>query len=318
MDVGMLSIVSSAVQLLQRVIPHALLPVRSTPSQVATHLQKVHQATGVPMGRPAMVAQQSPFTRARQLLLSKAHQDISGTRREFATNIVEDSNAALRSGNKKLAGHILATGLATVLPAWRGAVNDENISMPEALHRGWQGNLGRGVSALIASADQKLHLVQFEANADLVHGNPFRDALLDAIRENPRITVNYRHSITNAALLNNEGRHGEALATLRSSPHHEPIMSYSNAPSSTPSSDVASRDLSTAHERLYMFGNFVNGDGEAPPGAIGQEVQYARDNPDALAIRGLVQSVGAELYRIGAYREVLDTVRPPLPPKPAA
>ena len=180
---------------------------------------------------------------------------------------------------------------------------------------GWRANLGRGVSALIARVDDQLHRVQLDANANIVHDQPSRDALLKAIRADGSITAAYRHAITNAAVLYNQGRRDEALAMLRDAPAHQDIATYFTVSGGTRGSDSAHRALSTAHDELDKFQALVNGDGEAPIGALGRQMSHARENPDVLCTRGLVQSVGAELFRIGAYSEVLATVRPPLPPR---
>jgi len=238
----------------------------------------------------------------------------SGARHEFALDTIKNADRARRNGDNTAAGKILATGLATFFPKTAVAGSD-TPSKFDAIHAGWQANLGRGVTALIARVDDQLHKVQFDANADVVHGEPSRDALLEAIRGNGGITTAYRHAITEAARLNNEGRHDEALLALRTAPAHQDIMAYFGAPPRAPGSDKAQRALSTAHEALYAFGNLVNGDDEAPSGLMGQQVSYARENPDLLRTRGLVQSVGAELFSVGAYSDVLDTVLPPVPPR---
>jgi len=239
----------------------------------------------------------------------------AGVRRDFAMDTVKNANAALRSGDKARAGTILATGLATLVPTRVAAAGDDAAFNPDILHEGWQANLARGVTALIARADDQLHKVQLDANTDVVHGHPSREGLLEAlIRFDGDITATYRHAITRAAVLNNEGRHDEALAALREAPAHQAIMNHFAVPTGAPGSDGSHRALSTADEALYRFQTLVNGDDTAT-GILGQQVSYARDNPDVLRIRGLVQSVGAELFRVGAYRDVLDTVRPPVPPR---
>lgn len=119
----------------------------------------------------------------------------------------------------------------------------------------------------------------------------------------------------NAAALNNEGRHDEALMALRASPRYQSHLHF-RAQTKVPGSDhAASRALSMGHEELDKFTTLVNGDGDAPAGVSGQNISYARENPDVIRTRGLVQSVGADLFRLGAYRDVLVTVRPPIPPR---
>ena len=239
----------------------------------------------------------------------------SGARREFAIGTIENANAAVRSGDKTRAETILATGLATFFPIREATAGGDTTFKPDALHAGWQANLGRGVTALIARVDDQLHKLQLDANADVVHGHPSRDALLEKVQEDGSITATYRHAITNAAVLNNEGRHDEALAALRTVPAHQAIMTYFAGPAGAPGSNKAYHALSTAHEALHGFQDLVNGDGDAPSGFLGQQVSYAREHPDVLRTRGLVQSVAAELFRVGAYLDVLDMVPPPVPPR---
>lgn len=247
--------------------------------------------------------------------MSRIAERESGPRLEYALDTIKKAERERSNGNKTASYTYLALGLATLCPTTAAVAGSDTPFKLGAMHAGWQANLGRGVTALIARADDQLHKLQLDANTDVVHGEPSRDALLEAIRENAGITAAYRHAITKAALLNNEGRHDEALTALRTAPKHRDIMAYFAAPSRAPGSDKAQSVLSTAHEALYAFGNLVNGDDDAPSGFLGQQVSYARENPDLLRTRGLVQSVGAELFRVGAYSDVLDTVLPPVPPR---
>ncbi|WP_250634133.1 hypothetical protein [Pinirhizobacter soli] len=316
MDVDVPPMLSFTPAMFHRVLPRVFMSANSQGSSVSAQLGNVRHAGPTAFGRPAIPT--SPHSRARELLLEKA-QLKPGASREFAINIVKNAGAARCKGDYALAGHILATGLATFFSASGAAAGDDTPSKPDAVHAGWQANLGRGVAALIARAETQLQMVQQDANADVVDHHPSRDGLLEAlIRFDGGITATYRLAIVRATMLTNEGRHDEALAALREAPAHQAIMNHFAAPVGAPGSDSSLRALSTAHDALDKFQTLVNGDDDAPTGSLGQQVSYARDNPDVLRVRGLVQSVGAELFRVGDYGAVLDTVRPPLPPRVSA
>ncbi|WP_250626651.1 hypothetical protein [Pinirhizobacter soli] len=155
--------------------------------------------------------------------------------------------------------------------------------------------------------------MQIDADVDIVNWDKSRDTLLDAIRRDGSITATCRQAITNATVLNNEGRHGEALAVLRADRAYQDIMAYFGAPEDASGSTQARFDLAVWDSELNSFQTLVNGASEAPAGAFGAYVSHGRENPDVLRTRGLIQSVGTELFRIGAYSDVQDTVRPPVP-----
>jgi len=236
-----------------------------------------------------------------------ARQQVTLGYRDFAVDTIKNANTALRSGDKARAGTILAMGLATFrspnTSAMAASVPDEravvSTSLPETLHAGWQANLGRGVTALISHFGAQLteRMQAFDGYYAPDHKDSY-----DAFE--------------NAAALNNEGRHDEALMALRAAPHYQSGLHYFRAQTKVIGSDhAASRALSMGHEELDKFTTLVNGDAAAPAGASGQNISYARGNPDVIRTRGLVQSVGADLFRLGAYSEVLATVRPPVPPR---
>ena len=341
MEVDVYPILSSASGFIQRAFSSAFSSVRSPGSSVGAQLRSVSQAGAAASGRPAVPTTPPSYSRFRDVMLGVARRE-SGPRGEFARDTVNKANAAFRSGDTKGARTLLATGIATLCPARVAAGGDDtrpatsptlaaqslaassskavstseertpvSTFLPEAMHAGWRANLGRGVAALIARAEGLLPRVEIDADAGIVNGDTSRDALLDAIRRDGSITASYRQAITNAAALNNGGRHDEALAVLRADPKHQDIMAYFAAPDGAFGSGQAFFDLSVWDSELNRFQTLVSGDGDAPSGAFGAYVSYAREHPDVLQTRGLVQSVGAELFRIGAYRAVLDTVLPP-------
>lgn len=281
---------------------------------MGAQMRNVSQAGAPVSGRPAVPATPPSYSRSRDVMLSVARRE-SGHRGEFARDTVNRANAAFRSGDEVRARSILATGLSTFFPTRVAASSDESASKSAAMHTGWQANLGRGVTALIAHAERLLGTLQFDADIDIVNGDASRDALLDSIRKDGGITAVYRQAITNADALNNEGRHDEALAVLRADPTHQDIMAYFAAPDGAPDSRQAFSVLSAWHIELHRFQTLVNGESEVPDGAFGAYVSYARENPNVLQTRALVQSVGADLYRIGAYRDARETVRPLVPPR---
>lgn len=301
--------------MLQRVLSRAFSSTGPKGSGVGSQLGNVRQAVSAVPGRPAVSAPLTSYSKARDVMFGIARRE-SGARHEFALDTIKNADRARRNGDNTAAGKILATGLATFFPKTAVAGSD-TPSKFDAIHAGWQANLGRGVTALIARVDDQLHKVQFDANADVVHGEPSRDALLEAIRGNGGITTAYRHAITEAARLNNEGRHDEALLALRTAPAHQDIMAYFAVPPGAPGSDEAQGALSREHEGIYAIQNLANDDddNDGPSGILGELVSYVRENPDLLRTRGLVQSVGAELFRVGAYSDVLDTVLAPVPPR---
>ena len=307
----MAAILFSASNMLQRVLPRLFSSTASQGSNAGSRMANVRQAGLAAPGRPYPPASPLSYSRARDIMFGLARRE-SGARREFAIDAVKNANAAFRSGDQVLAGKILATGLATFFPV---RITADTASLPEVLHAGWQANFGRGVTALIDRVHDQLYRLHRDVSTDVVHGDPSRDALLEAIREDGSMTVAYRHAITKAAGLNNEGRHEEALATLRTVPMHQSMMAYFAVPVATPGSEVADRILTAAHKELDKLGTLVNGDHEVAIGSLGQQVSYARENPDVLRTRGLIQSVGAELFRRGAYDDAMNTVRPPVPPR---
>lgn len=315
MDVDVLPVFLSVSSLLQRVLPRALHGARSEGSKLGTQLQNVGQAKGALPGRPATLTSPlhpaAPHASARGLILGVASGEV-GARRELAMNTYNRSTDALRRGDQALSGKILATGLAVFFPVRAAA---DTAALPEALHAGWQANFGRGVTALIDRVHDQLWRLNSDVGTDVVHGDSTRDALLESIRNDGGITVAYRHAITKAAGLNNEGRHEEALAALRAVPLHQDMMTYFAAPAGTPVSQVAERTLNAAHNEFHKFQARVNGNDDLTHDSLDRQVSYARENPDALRMRGLVQSLGEDLFRSGAYEGVLDTVRPPVPPR---
>jgi hypothetical protein len=237
-----------------------------------------------------------------------ARQQVTQGNRDFALDIIKNANAELRSGDKGRAGTILAMGLATLSPSSAStkaalALEDrktESTSLPEALHAGWRANFEGGVAALIFYFTDRL-LTLKQAGGD--HGLPPLNNFLHG-------------TLPSAHDLCIEGRPDEALAALRAAPAYQSVLNLFQTPiRASGSNDVASRALSMGHKELDKFTTIVNGDDDAPAGTSGQNIRYARENPDVIRTRGLVQSVGADLFRLGAYSEVLATVRPPVPPR---
>ncbi|WP_331521177.1 hypothetical protein [Pinirhizobacter sp.] len=305
-------IFSSAAHQLQRLLPQAWSAARSQGSNVSSQLTNVRQAGAATKGC------QTTYSDAKELILRKACEDESGARRGITLKILNIASGVRRLSNDVQAERIVTAGKNTffgtkVAAAAVGAVK----SRPEILHEGWQANLRNGITALIKRAGEQVFQVQSDASLGVKREQRSSDAFLNAIRVDSSKLKPYYDAIIDATKLNKAGRHKEALDLLRDAPDHQKIMAYFRVPPGAHGSEKADRALSHANEARESFHALVDGHAE-PAGVLGQQVAYARKNPDVLGTRGLVQSVAAELYLVGAYNDVIATLLPPVPPRTAA
>jgi hypothetical protein len=326
-DDDMSAILFSAANMIQRVLPRAFLSAGSQGLSVSSRLGAVYQAGPAAAGRPANPQSLVSYSNIRDRMIGAVRQT-SGQTRQFAGRELERATAARRSGNKELAREILTMGLATLFPL-KVAVDGKatsptnrsggeseakpskatpvldprataSMSRPEALHAGWQANLSRGVAALIARLDEHLHRQQ-RAVGEL-HVADYLDDYA-AFRQ--------------AATLNDAGRPEDAVDLLRARPGYQSFLRHVQDLSEPSSSyDVAFRALSLGRESLDRFRALVDSNESVPAGMSGQNISYARENPEVVYTRWLVQTVGVDLMRLGAHSDVLATLRPPVPARP--